>query len=75
MSFYHGYDEWLYMSIPVRILVSGLCFATWSLAPEKVSTLLLAIMVWDGGCAAIGAYLMGDCSGKKDRSLAAGKND
>jgi hypothetical protein len=74
MSFYHGHDEWLYMSIPVRLLVSSLCFATWSLAPEKVSPLLLAIMVWDGGCAAVGAYLMGDCSGKKERSLGAGKN-
>lgn len=65
MSFYHGYDEWLYMTIPGRLLVSGLCLATWVLAPEKMSPLLLVIMVWDGGNAAIGGYLMGDWSGRK----------
>lgn len=36
MTLYHGYDEWLYLSFPARLLVSCVCFATWLLAPEKM---------------------------------------
>lgn len=55
--------------------MSGLCLATWLLAPEKLSPLLLGIMVWDGACAALGAYLMGDWSGRKSGRVVAGKSD
>ena len=64
-NFYHGYEEWLYLSIPGRLFVSGLCLAIWFFAPEKMSSLLFVIMVWDGISAAIGGYLIGNWSGQK----------
>jgi hypothetical protein len=74
LAFYHGYDEWLYMSIPGRLFVSAICLATWLIAPEKMSPLLLSIMVWDGACAVIGGYLIGDFSGRKPGRLEQGKD-
>jgi hypothetical protein len=65
INFYHGYDEWLSMSIPTRLIVSAICFALWVLAPEKVSPLLVGVGVWDGACAAVGWYLVGNCVGRK----------
>jgi hypothetical protein len=74
LAFYHDYDEWLYMSIPGRLFVSAICLATWLIAPEKMSPLLLSIMIWDGACAVIGGYLIGDFSGRKPGRLEQGKD-
>ncbi len=68
-NFYHGYEEWLYLSIPGRIFASALCLAIWLFAPEKMSPLLFTIMVWDGVFAALGGYLMGSWSGKRPPRL------
>jgi hypothetical protein len=73
LNFYHGYDEWLYLSIPGRLIVGGICLAVWVIAPEKMSPLLFAIMVWDGGCAAVGAYLIGDWRGRKPDRFVEGR--
>jgi hypothetical protein len=74
-KFYHGYEEWLYLSILGRLFVRGLCLAIWFFAPEKMSPVLFTTMVWDGVSAAIGGYLMGSWSGEKPARLDALKDE
>ena len=48
MSMYHGFDEWIYLSVPGRLAVVLLALVTWVLNRHAMSPLLFTIVVWDG---------------------------
>lgn len=64
LAFRHGYDEWLYMSIPARLVVCALGHLVYLLAPEKTSPLLFVICIWDGVWAGLTAWAVRSVSGR-----------
>ena len=68
-AFAHGYEEWLVISIPVRIVVAVLGLVVSLLAPGKVSPFLVGVIVWDGSAALLGAWLMGSFTGGRAPKL------
>ena len=64
LAFIHGYHEWLYMSIPARLIVCIMGHLVYVMCPEKTSPLLFVICVWDGIWAGMTAWAVGSASGK-----------
>lgn len=65
ISLYHGFDEWIYISVPGRLGVAALGLMVLLLRPEVMSPLLFSIVVWDGSMALITGWILGTWSGRR----------
>jgi len=65
VSLYHGYEEWIYASVPVRLTMGAIAALIWVVAPEKMSPWMMACLVWDGGLAIPLGLSVGSWTGQK----------
>jgi len=72
MSMYHGFDEWIYLSVPGRLAVVLLALVTWVLNRHAMSPLLFTIVVWDGAGALVTGWTLGTWNGRRP-GVVAGK--
>jgi hypothetical protein len=73
VSYTHGYEEWIYISIPAKLALSAMALAIWVLVPEKMSPLLLALCLVDGLSALGLAWAVGDVTGRVPEGYRSGK--
>jgi hypothetical protein len=67
---YHGFDEWIYLSIPGRLAVVLLGLIAWVQNPHAMSPLLFTIIVWDGTGALVTGWALGTWSGRRPGAIA-----
>jgi hypothetical protein len=59
ISMINKQDEWIYMSVPARLIIVGAGLLTWLVAPEKVGVTMALIIVNDGLGAVAAAWHLG----------------
>jgi hypothetical protein len=69
ISMYHGFDEWIYISVPGRLAVAFLGLSAWALDSHSMSPLLVIIIVWDGTVALITGWTLGTWKGRPPKSV------
>lgn len=69
ISMYHGFDEWIYLSVPGRLAVALLGLTAWVMDPDTMSPLLFSIIVWDGTVALITGWTLGTWSGRRPEAV------
>ena len=67
MSMYHGFDEWIYLSVPGRLAVVLLALVAWVMNRRAMSPLLFTIIVWDGTGALVTGWALGTWNGRRHR--------
>lgn len=75
ISYFHGYEEWLYIGIPAKLSIAAMGLLIWAVKPEKFSPLLFAICAVDGLGATALAWAIGSFSGRVPEGYGSGKKE
>jgi hypothetical protein len=63
LSLYHGFDTFIYTSVPGRLGVAATGLVMCMIRPTVLSPLLVTVILWDGLGALLMGYLLGAWTG------------